>query len=564
MSERTKILIIGGVAAGPKAASRVRRLDPDAEITIVEKDKILSYAGCGLPYYISGMVEDRNDLMATPHGVLRSPEFFAEAKGIEVLNETEATEIDRAAKQVEVRHLPTGDVTRLDYDKLIIATGAEPVIPPIPGRDARNVLHLKRVEDADVFRSHMLPNNCPYVAIVGGGLIGMEMTEAVTECGSAVTIIEMLPHTLPILDVEMAHLVEKHMRERGVTVKCSTRVEEIVADEDGALAHLVTSDGDQVPAQVALLSVGIRPNVLLAERAGLAVGPAGGVLVNEYMQSSDPDIFAAGDCAEKSCIMRGTSCFLPLGSVANKEGRVAASNALGIAERFPGVVGATALKVFECNVGRAGLSVQQAEELGMRVVSATVSAPDKPHYYPDAKPVVLKLVADAATRKLVGIHGVGLGEVIKRIDVGVTAMTAGMTVDDVANLDLAYAPPYSEAMDILTHGANALRNKLDGYVTGVTAAELWQSMQAKEDLALFTLVTPEEFSAEHIPGSTLIPLGALRERYEEIPRHKRVVMCCKSSLRAYEAARFLIGKGYNNTEILDGGLLAWPYDTQTE
>jgi NADPH-dependent 2,4-dienoyl-CoA reductase/sulfur reductase-like enzyme/rhodanese-related sulfurtransferase len=555
-----KIVIIGGVAAGPKAAARARRLDPSAEITIVEKDEILSYAGCGLPYYISGMVQDRRQLMATPIGVLRDPQFFAKVKNIRVLNKTMATSIDRKAKEVEVQSVDTGETQRLPYDKLVIATGAEPVEPPIPGKDLKNVLRLKRLEDADLFREH-LQGACPRVVIVGGGLIGMEMTEAVSECGSSVTIVEMLPHLLPMIDRDMALLAEKHMRQRGVQVVTSARVERFEGDEDGYVKRVVTTNGN-FEAPLALLSIGLRPNVELARNAGLIIGASGGIYVNEYMQTSDPNIYAAGDCAEKSCFVRGTTCFLPLGSVANKEGRVAGSNAVGHVERFPGVAGATALKVFEMNVARAGLSVEQAAQLGIPVVSATAAAPDKPHYYPGAKPIVLKLIAEKATRRLIGIQGIGLGEVIKRVDVAVTAMTAGMTVDAVAGLDLTYAPPYSEAMDVLINGANILRNKLDGLVKGCTATELQASREAGEDMMLLDVRSPDEHQAGTIPGSTLIPLGAVRSRLAEIPRDKRVVAYCKSSLRAWEASRILAGEGFDNVEILDGGFLAWPFETQ--
>jgi NADPH-dependent 2,4-dienoyl-CoA reductase/sulfur reductase-like enzyme/rhodanese-related sulfurtransferase len=556
-----KIVVIGGVAAGPKAAARARRLDPSAEITIVEKDEILSYAGCGLPYYISGVVEDWRELIATPIGVLRDPQYFAQVKNIRVLNKTLAVRIDREAKEVEVQKVGSGETQRLPYDKLIIATGAEPIEPPIPGKDLENVLRLKRIEDAERFREQVGGGACPQVAIIGAGLIGMEMAEAVSGCGSQVTLIEMLPHILPMLDADIASLVEKHLRQIGVRVMTSTRVERIEGDESGRVCRVVTTQGP-VEASLVLLSVGIRPNVELARQAGLLIGPSGGIFVNEYMQTSDPDIYAAGDCAEKSCFIRGTTCFLPLGSVANKEGRVAGSNAVGHVERFPGVAGATALKVFDWNVGRAGLSVEQAAGLGIPVVSATVSAPDKPHYYPEAKPIILKLVAEKSTRRLIGIQGVGAGEVVKRIDVAITAMTGGMTVDEVAHLDLAYAPPYSEAMDVLIHGANILRNKLDGLLRGVTATELQACRKAGEDLLLLDVRTPDEHQAGAIPGSTLIPLGALRSRLTEIPCDKRVVAYCKTSLRAWEAVCILAGQQFDNVEILDGGFLAWPFETQ--
>jgi rhodanese-related sulfurtransferase len=359
----------------------------------------------------------------------------------------------------------------------------------------------------------------------------------------------------------MALLVEKHMKQRGVQVCTSTKVERFEAGVDGKLAEVVTTNG-RFPTTLALLSIGLRPNVSLAKEAGLLIGPSGGIYVNEYMQTSDPNIYAAGDCAGKTCFVRGTTCFLPLGSVANKEGRVAGSNAVGHVERFPGVSGATALKVFEMNVGRAGLSVAQATELGIPVISATAAAPDKPHYYPGAKPIILKMVAEKANRRLIGIQGVGLGDVMKRIDVAVTAMTAGMTVDQVAGLDLSYAPPYSEAMDVIINGANILRNKLDGLLEGCTSTELQASRRAGEDFMLLDVRSPDEHQAGALPGSTLIPLGAVRSRANEIPRDKRVVAYCKSSLRAWEASRILAGEGFDNIEILDGGFMAWPFETE--
>jgi NADPH-dependent 2,4-dienoyl-CoA reductase/sulfur reductase-like enzyme/rhodanese-related sulfurtransferase len=555
-----RIVVIGGVAAGPKAAARARRLDSSAEITIVEKDELLSYAGCGLPYYISGMIEDRRQLMSSPIGVMRDPQFFAQVKNIKVLNRTLATAIDRAAREVVVQGVDSGEVQRLAYDKLIIATGADPVEPPIPGKDLRNVWRLKQVEDADRFRGYLQSEGRPKVAIIGGGLIGMEMTEAVVECKGAVTVIEMLPHVLPMLDADMSYLLEKHMRDVGVTVATDARVERIEGDEDGMVRRVVTTKGT-FDAGLVLMSVGIRPNVELARNAGLLIGPSGGIHVNEYMQTSDPNIYAAGDCAEKSCNIRGTWCALPLGSVANKEGRVAGSNAVGHLDRFPGVLGATALKVFDLNVGRAGLSAEQAADLGIPIMTATVTAPDRPHYYPGNKPVILKLIAEKPNRRLIGIEGVGPGDVMKRVDVAITAMTARMTVDDIANLDLAYAPPYSEAMDVLIHGANILRNKLDGLLKGVTTTQLQTSREAGEEVMVLDVRTRDEHRSGRIPGSTLIPLGAIRARANEIPRDKRVVAYCKTSLRAWEAICILGGLGYDNVELLDGGFTAWPFES---
>lgn len=563
MSQPLRLVIVGGVAAGPKAAARARRLAPDADITIVEKGAVLSYAGCGLPYYISGVVEKRESLMSTALGVTRDTAFFDKAKNIKVLSETEAVEIDRQARELEVRHLPTGEVQRLPYDRLIIATGAETVEPPLLGKELGNVFRLKRVEDADAMREQLAGKDGRRVVIIGGGLIGVEMAEACSARGARITIVELLDQILTMFDPEMAALVQKHLRDRGIEVMTGTRVLKLEGDGEGNVAGVETDRG-RLAADLVLLSIGIRPNVALARSAGLLLGHSGGILVNDFLQTSDPVIFAAGDCTEKRHLLQGTGTFLPLGSAANKEGRLAANNALGHAERYPGVVGATAVKVFDWNLARAGLSETQARDRGLPVVTATVGAPDRPHYYPGGKLVLLKLIADRSNRRLLGIQGVGPGDTPRRVDVAITAMTAGMTVDEVANLDLTYSPAFSEAMDALHVGANIVRNKLDGHLRGVTAASLQDSRRAAEDFFLLDVRTPPEHAAGCIPGSVLLPLGALRERAEELPRDKRVVAYCRTSLRAYEAARILAGKGFENVEILDGGIAAWPYEVEVE
>jgi NADPH-dependent 2,4-dienoyl-CoA reductase/sulfur reductase-like enzyme/rhodanese-related sulfurtransferase len=559
MSRPVRIVIVGGGAAGPKAAARARRLDPTAQITIVEKDEVISYAGCGLPYYISGVVEERKSLVASALGVVRDPEFFAASKCVTVLNRTEATAIHRDRHELEVRDLQSGETKLLPYDKLIIATGADPAEPPIPGKDLQNVLRLKIVEDADRFRQIMGAEACPSVVIIGGGLIGMEMAEAIVECGRAVTIVEMLPHILTMLDPDMSALVEKHLRELGVKVMTSTRVERI--EGDGRVKCVVTSAGE-IPADLVLLSIGIRPNVSLARDAGLEIGPSGAIRVDSRMQTSDPDIYAAGDCAEKLCLIGDTGCFLPLGSVANKEGRVAGSNAVGHPDSFPGICSSTALKVLDWNIARTGLTATQAEKMGMDVVCATVAGPDRPYYFPGSSPVVIKLVAERGTGRLLGVQGAGPGDVVKRVDVAAVALTANMTVDQVANLDLTYAPPYSEALDILIQGANIVRNKLDGLVAGLTSMGLRDALQRGDDLLLLDVRTPAEFATSRLAGAVHIPLGVLRNRLGELPKDRRIVVYCKSSLRAYEAVRIMAGEGFQNLQILDGGLLAWPFEEE--
>jgi len=562
MAQPLRIVIIGGVAAGPKAAARARRLAPKADITIIERDELLSYAGCGLPYYIAGVVKEQKELMCTPIGVVRDPAFFQKVKAVKVLNQTEATLIDRAHKEVEVRYLPSGEVTRLPYDKLIIATGAEPVEPSIEGADLKNVLRLKGLHDAEAFRAAMAPGACRRVAIIGAGLVGLEMTEALSACGASTTLIELMPQILPMLDEDMALLLTRHLESLGVTVMTGTRVLRLEGDDEGCVCKVVTDRGE-VDTEIVLLSIGIRPNVRLAREAGLPIGPSGGIRVDETLRTSDPDIFAAGDCAEKRSLISGLPVFAPLGSVANKEGRVAGTNAAGGSERFPGVTSTAIVKVFDWNVGRAGLTEREAKALGREVVSVVVPSTDIAHYYPGAKPVILKLIVSRADRRLLGIQGLGTGEVAKRIDVAVTAMTAGMTVGQVGTLDLAYAPPYSSAMDVLITAANTAANLLDGLFDGVSAGEVHDLIAAGEDFVLLDVRSPAEHEQTRIPGSTLIPLGALRERIADVPCDKPIIAYCKSSLRAYEAARILAGVGITNVRVMQGGMMVWPYERES-
>jgi len=441
MPDPLRIVVIGGVAAGPKAAARARRMAPDAEITIVERDEFLSYAGCGLPYYICGAVEAAEDLMTTPIGVVRDPAFFDKAKAIRVLNRTEATDIDREAREVGIKDLTSSEVSRLPYDKLVIATGAYPVVPPIEGADLGQVLRLKSIHDAEAVK-RCATGSCRRVTVIGAGLIGMEMAEAFKECGAQTTVVELLPQILPMLDPDIALLVQNHLDSLGVTVMTGTRVLGLEGDGDGNVAKVVTDAGD-VDSEVVLLSIGIRPEVSLAEACGLGLGESGAIKVDASMQTSDPDIYAVGDCAEKQNIVSGKAVFAPLGSIANKEGRVAGTAVAGGSETFAGTTGTAAVKVFDWNVARAGLTLTEARAAGIDAGSVLVPGPDKAHFYPGAKPIYLKLIMDRATRKLIGIQAVGMGDVVKRVDVVVTERKGGMKGDKVDKREMAYAKQYS-------------------------------------------------------------------------------------------------------------------------
>jgi len=557
MSCPSRTVVVGGVAAGPKVASRIVRLSPDADVTVVEKGKLMSYAGCGLPYYISGVVKEQKELMSTPVGTVRDPVFFQNVKNVKVLNHTEATQIDRKNKTLAIHDLRNAKQSSLEYDKLVLATGATPVVPPIPGVDLKNVFTLQGVHDAEAIHAALEQDKARDVVIVGGGLIGVEVTEALVKRGCRVTIVEMLPQILRILDREMVTLVEKHMESHGVKVLTNTKVEAIEGPD--AVSSVKTSNG-RLPADMVVLAIGVRPNVTLAESAGLKIGETGAIEVNESMQTSDPDIYAAGDCVQCVNQLTAKPCYVPLGSTANKQGRVVANNICGHKDSFPPILGSTVCKVFDFCVARTGLNEVDAQDCGYDVVTAHAPAPDKAHFMPQARLLIMKLIADRKSRKLIGAQSVGPGAGDKRIDVAAMAITAGMTVDQLANADLCYAPPYSPAMDNIITAANVTRNKIDGYMDGISNIEVHEMMQQKRDFVLLDVRSPQEYEQIRIPDSTLIPLGTLRKRLNELPKDKEIVAFCKISLRGYEAALTLRAAGFEKVRVMDGGIVMWPFE----
>jgi NADPH-dependent 2,4-dienoyl-CoA reductase/sulfur reductase-like enzyme/rhodanese-related sulfurtransferase len=557
------VVIIGGVAAGPKVAAKTVRLVPDADVTIVERGKVMSYAGCGLPYYVSGAVRDERELTSSPVGIVRDSVFFRKVKNVHVRGTTEALEIDRQAKRVRIRSEIGGTESWLPYDKLVLATGASPIIPGIPGVDRPGVFTLHGMSDAEGIRASLATEKARDVVIVGGGLIGVEMTEALVRRGCRVTIVERDPRVLGILDPEIAVLVERHMEANGVRVMTDTDVLSIEqrgpAVDTGSLVR--TNQGELL-ADMVILAVGVQPNVDLARQAGLAIGPdTGAIQVDGCLCTSDPDIYAAGDCVECRDLITGEHCHVPLGSTANKQGRVAAVNLCGGDEVFPGVLGSTACKVFDYCVARTGLTERHAREKGYRAIPVLAPAPDRAHYLASAKTLMLKLVVEDGTGRLLGAQATGPGDGVKRIDVAAMAITAGMTVHDLANADLCYAPPYSSAMDNLIAAANVARNKLDGHMVGISAAEVKSRLDAEEDILLLDLRTPAEFEERRLPGAVNVPLASLRGRLSELPRDKEIVAFCEISLRGYEGSLVLRANGFTNVKVMDGGMVMWPYET---
>lgn len=555
------IVVIGGVAAGPKAAARIKRIVQDANVTVIEKGEFLSYAGCGLPYYISEVVEEQKELMCTPVGVLRDVNFFKKVKDINVLNHTEALEIDRDKHTVLVKNLTNNEEQTLSYDKLVIATGANPVIPPIPGLGAKGIYRLQSVEDAEGIKAELHKNKAKDVAIIGGGLIGVELTESLVHKGCRVTQIEMLPQLLNILDWDMAQHVSAHMESKGVKVLTNTQVIEFVS-EDGQIKGVKLADGRTIPADMAILSIGVRPNTTLAQQCGLEIGSTTAIKVNEQMQTSDPDIYAAGDCCETINLVTGKSAFIPLGSTANKQGRVVANSITGIKDSFKGVLGSTVCKVFDFTVGVTGLTEKTAKKAGFDTVSILCPSPDKAHFMPEAKPLFLKMIVDKASRKLLGLQAVGMGDGDKRIDIAAMALHAGMTVDDMSNMDLCYAPPFSPAMDNIITAANIARNSLDGLVDLISPQEVKFKLDDNEDFQFLDIRSPEEYKQMRIPNAELYPLGKLRKDLKKLDKNKPIIAFCKISLRGYEAARVLQQHGFKDVKVMSGGVLMWPFEKE--
>ncbi len=557
MAAQMKVVIVGGVAAGPKVASKIIRMQQDAEVTILEKGKFLSYAGCGLPYYVSGVVKEQAELMSTAAGAVRDPIFFQKVKNVVVRSGTEAMEVDREHKRVLARDLASGEDTWLDYDYLVLATGATPVKPPIPGMDLEHVFTLHGVNDAEGIRHWLSQERAHDVVVIGGGLIGVEVTEALVEKGCRVTMVELADQILGMLDWEMAQLVEMHMESRGVKVMTSTNVTAFEG-ENGEVKRVVTSQG-VLPVDIVIMGIGVRPNVGLAKEAGLEIGRTGAIKVDDHLRTTDPCIFALGDCAENVDLVTGEPAYVPLGSTANKHGRVAAVNICGGDDTYPGILGSAVCKVFDYCVGRTGLTERQARAAGFDIITVHSPAPDRAHYMPTAKSLMMKLVVDRQTRKLLGLQAVGPGAGDKRVDVAAMAITAGMTVDQLAKADLCYAPPYAPAMDNIITAVDIARNKLSGAMNGITPWDAHELMQ-KEDVTFLDVRSPGEFEGVRLPGSINISLGTLRGHLHELDKDKPIIAFCEISLRGYEAGLILKHAGFKDVRVLDGGIAMWPYE----
>ncbi len=562
MTKKRKIIVIGGSASGPKAAAKARRIDNNAEVVIMQKEADLSMASCGYPYYVGGFFNDRNMLLCTPTGVVRSPMFYLNAKDIDAEVNTEVTGIDTKNHSVAFKKLATGETGTMAYDKLVIATGSIPRMPPVPGADLTGITTLQSMKDADFLRKVRDEGKIKKAVVIGGGLIGIETCEALQLAGIEITVIELLPQLLTFLDMELAKLVENHVKSKGANVITENGIAAFLG-ENGKLTAVKLQNGTELPCELAVVAIGVRPNVKLAKEAGLKIGELGGIDVNEYMQTSDPDIYAVGDCVETVNRITDKKVLAPYGDLANLQGRVAGENAASTnCVTFPGTIQTGICKVFDYAAGSTGLSETVAKRLGLSDIITVINAsPDKPGFM-EGKLLITKLIANSRTGRVLGAQCIGPGNVSKQIAQWAMAIQGKLTVEDLINADLPYAPPFSLAIDHFVATAHLMQNKMKGRLKGISCKDVKDKLQAGEKPFLIDTRGPEEFEEMRLGiGETLIPLGAIRKRLKELPedKNKEIICYCKISLRGYEAALALEGNGWEKVKVMEGGIMAWPY-----
>ena len=556
-----KILVVGGVALGPKAAARCKRFMPDAQVTLVDENVFISYGGCGIPYYVSGEIQNLNDLRSTPYHTVRDAEFFRDMKGITVRTQTRATAIDRTAKTLAVKNVVTGQEEKLPYDKLVLATGASPRVPPVEGKDLRNVLSLTRLEAAGAIRSACEEGKITEAVIVGGGFIGLEAAVALADMwGVKCSVVEMVDQILPgVLSHSVAQMAAHDCAAHKVDVYTGEKVVRLEG-KDGAVSKVVT-DKRELNAQLVIFAAGFIPNGQIAKDAGLEVAPFGAIVVDQHMRTSDPSIFAGGDCVAIKNIITDKVGYLPLGSMANRQGRVIGTNLAGGNASFPGYVGSWAVKLFDLSFCGVGLTVERARKEGFDAISVSVEQFDHAHFYPEKAMMTLELVMDKATSRVLGMQGACAdGDSLKaRVDAVAAALQYSKpTVEDISNLEIAYAPPFASAMDVVNVVANVADNALAGRFTPVTGdqfIDLWKNR--KENHVFFIDARPAAAGRavqEKHPDWHAIPLEEVAARANEVPKDRPVAIICNTGLRAYDSLLVLARHGITNVVNSTGGM----------
>lgn len=532
-----KVLVLGGVAAGTKVAAKLMREDRGNEVVVLNKGENISYAGCGLPYYVGHVIEDREQL------IVNTPEKYSKLTGVTVLTETEAIKVDPEAKQVTAKNVKTGEEQTHAYDKLVISVGASPIKPPIEGCDLENVFFVRTPEDAIKIRDVVDAGNIKRAVVVGAGYIGLEIAENLKLQGVRPFVLDMAEHALPGFDPEMAEYVEGKLQESGIPVVTGVAVTGI--EGDGKVEKVITSK-KAYKADLVVLSAGIRPNTAFLDGTGLEMFK-GTILTNEKGETNLPDIYAAGDCAMVHNALTGKAAWSPMGSTANISGRLIAQNMMGAELGYRGVLGTAVCKLPGLNVGRTGLTEAQAEAEGFHPVSVITVVDDKAHYFPGAGTFIIKMIADKDSLRLLGLQAIGAGAVDKVVDIAVTGIMLKGTLTDLADMDLAYAPPFSTAIHPFEHTLNVLMNKINGKFETFTPAE-YAAGAAEGYKVVDACLAPS------IEGAPYVELTTVEGSVDGLDPEEKILLVCNKGKRAYLLQNRLKFYGYQNTKVLEGGI----------
>jgi len=533
-----RVLIVGGVAGGASAAARLRRLDEEAKIVLFERGKYISFANCGIPYYVGGTIENRRRL------ILQTPERFKARFNVDVRTKNEVLKINRDEKKIEVVNLTTGKKYFESYDKLILSPGSKPIRPPIAGIDADRIFTVRDITDADSIKTFIDMNKPKRAVVVGAGYIGLEMAENLRQRGLLVAVVEMVDQVMPTMDKEMANLLHQHLHEQSIALWLNDGVSSF-SQSDSKLTVSLKS-GMELACDFAVLSVGVRPEVKLARQSGLEIGNCGGIKVNEYLQTSDPDIYAAGDAVEVKDFVLGNAALIPLAGPANKQGRIAADNLCGRGVKYKGTQGTAILKVFDLTAAMTGASEKALKKTNIDYERLYIHPAHHVGYYPGARQMHIKLLFTKPEGKILGVQIIGSEGVDKRIDVFATAIRAGMTVFDLQELELAYAPGYGSGKDAVNMAGFVAVNILDG----TSDVKHYDELDNKDFVV--DVRRAAEIARGAIPGALNIPVDELRERLNELPKDKTISLSCAVGIRSYIASRILQQKGFN-AESLSGG-----------
>ena len=580
-----KVVIVGGVAGGATAAARLRRLDETAEIIIIERTHYVSYANCGLPYYIGGTITDRDKL------TLQTPESFHSHFNIDVRIDQEVTHIDREHKQVVIRKLPTNTtqsassnqenqtdqanlantVTKASpntesntyvesYDKLILSPGAHPVLPPLPGVNASRLFTLRTVEDTFAIADFIETHQVHRATIVGGGFIGLEMAENLVNRGLAVTVLQRPNHLMPTLDPDMASLLHNRFREAGVALMFNADVTGFEESQTEIRTHVQTKTGhtasspaiSTIESDLVILAIGVAPENTLAKEANLELGLKGAIKVDAHLRTSDPDIYAIGDAIETTHVITHQPAHIALAGLAKKQGRIVADHICGIYRTFSGSQGSSIMKAFDLTVATTGLNTKAATAAGLTFDAVILSPASHATYYPGSHPMTMKVLFESLTGRIIGAQIIGKEGTDKRIDVLAVAIKAGMSAYDLTELDLAYAPPYASAKDPINMAGYMIENIREGMVTQISWDEAFKRISSDPQAMILDTRTPNEYAQNHLDGVTHIPLDEMRERLDELPQDKTILVHCASGLRSYLACRILSQKGFACANIAGG------------